>query len=129
MDINKLKSNPEQIEALITLLQSLLPDNEDATEVEDQPEPKITRPSRNIHKQKTVEPRVNKFKNMPEFRMHKEDIEIDKKLAINPRTPRERPLSVVIMTCRVCGRKEEANAGLVISPDRYKCNSCSGKAG
>lgn len=129
MDINKLKNNPEQIEALITLLQSLLPDSEDQSEPDNVEPKKTTQRSKNVHRQKKTEPRVNKFKSMPEFRMHKEDVEIDKKLAVNPRTPRERPISVVIMTCRVCGRKEETNAGLVISPDRYKCNNCSGKAG
>jgi hypothetical protein len=126
MDINKLKENPEQIAALITLLQSLLPESD---EVEQKTEITTSKPVSDIHRQKNTEPRQNKFSNMPEFRMHKEDIEIDKKLAVNPRTPRERDPSMVTLRCRVCGKNEKVSSGLVMSPDRYKCNNCAGKAG
>jgi hypothetical protein len=67
---------------------------------------------------------------MMEKRMHMEDIEIDKKLIVQPPVPRARPFNLVTAICRVCGKKETVNPVLITdSLDRYKCNKCSGAAG
>lgn len=71
----------------------------------------------------------NRFLDMPEMTMHKEDIEIDRILAKHPPTPRNRSFIPITVMCRVCGRKEEVNPVLVESAERYKCNRCSSSAG
>jgi hypothetical protein len=78
----------------------------------------------------TKAPRPNKFSDMPEKNMHKEDIAIDKKLAVHPPVPRARQFASVDVQCRVCGRKETVNPVLLPdSVERYKCNKCSSSAG
>lgn len=71
----------------------------------------------------------NKFDSMPEYRMHKEDVEIDKKLNIAPPSQRSRTYKPVDARCRVCGRVESVNPALVDSSERYKCNRCAASAG
>ena len=62
--------------------------------------------------------------------MHKEDVEIDKKLFTRPPVPRARKFKFIKAICRVCGKKEDVNPmTLTDSLDRYKCNKCSGAAG
>jgi transposase-like protein len=63
---------------------------------------------------------------MFEKNMHKEDVEIDKKLAKHPPSARSREFTPVEVTCRVCGKTEEVNPSLIYdAPNRYKCNKCS----
>lgn len=73
--------------------------------------------------------RNNLFDKMPEFRMHKEDVEIDRKLAKHPRTERSRKFTPISVKCRVCGREESVNPILVESKERYKCNKCARSSG
>lgn len=132
MDLNDLAKNPEQIKSLINVLQSLL----DATSITNSPEKteeepvlnsKIkTKGSRKINKEKIV----NKFEKMSEFRMHKDDIEIDKTLAKHPPVSRMREFEMVDVVCRICGKKETVNPSILYdSKSRYKCNNCSTQAG
>jgi hypothetical protein len=71
----------------------------------------------------------NLFEKMSEFKMHKDDIEIDKKLSKHPPTQRSRNFSAVDVKCRVCGREEKMNPILVESRERYKCNKCARSSG
>lgn len=123
--------DPQQIQQMIQLLQAMLPQQTSSqnNDTDDQHNIKTKRRSRNGSK-KNGKPSINKFDSMPERRMHKEDVAIDKKLSIQPPVPRARKFELVQANCRVCGRKEEINPVLITdSLDRYKCNKCSGSAG
>jgi hypothetical protein len=111
-------SNPEQIKQLIAALQQLLP--KDDGEVDE-----------TVIKTKTVSKkpsqRKNKFVDMPEKNMHKEDTVIDKLLNVQGPTPRNREFEPIDVTCRVCHKKEKVSPSLIPdSVDRYKCNKCCG---
>lgn len=126
MDLNELANNPEQIKNLIDLLQSLLPTDK----VDDQP--KTSKIKTKSRKRSSSDNKIiiNEFEKMPEFRMHKDDIKIDKMLSQNPPTARMREFNLVDVVCRVCGKKESVSPSLVFdSPSRYKCNNCSTNAG
>jgi hypothetical protein len=129
MDLNELMKNPEQIKNLIQVLQTLLPQATGDTETEDREEefsaPIKTRGSKTRPKQAK-----NKFTDMPELNMHKEDVAIDKKLAKFPPVSRARQFELVDVKCRVCGRTETVSPSLVFEGlERYKCNNCSTSAG
>jgi hypothetical protein len=144
VDPKDLLNNPEQIKNLISMLQALLP-----TEQTDQKPDKSTRPKKiskkeianqelfqfnNKIKTKNKRPAkgssVNKFEQMSEFRMHKDDSEVDKKLAQHAPVARIREFDPVSVTCRICGKKEIVSPSLVFEgPSRYKCNNCSTQAG
>lgn len=121
---------PEKIQALISILQSMLVPN-------DEPESgKQNTTKRKKSKNKTVESKTinkkvfqNKFDSMPESGMHKADIAIDKKLAVHPPVPRARPFELISVNCRVCGKKENINPSLLNDPERHKCNKCSASSG
>jgi hypothetical protein len=115
--------NNDDIKQLIAILQKGL-ETEDNQQVEDKPKPK-PRKKRAI-KTKTNN---NKFENMPEFSMFKQDTEIDKKLNVMPPTERTRQYKPVQVKCRSCGKEEKVNPSLVESKERYKCNKCSSSAG
>lgn len=73
---------------------------------------------------------VNRFDDMMERNMHKEDVEIDKLLKKHPKTPRNRKSNMIDVVCRVCGGKETIPSSLLTdTKDRYKCNTCSTRAG
>lgn len=119
--------SPKQIKQMINMLAAMLPKEEEADVPKSQPEfQNSVIKSKNIDR-KTQ--RVNKFEQMAEFTMHKEDVEFDKKVSKQPPVPRTRDYTPVSVTCRVCGKKEEVNAGVIESMDRYKCNKCSSMAG
>lgn len=119
MDLNDLSQNPEQIKQLIGLLQSLLPnDNQPAKQ------PKKISKTRKPKKESAPVDN-NKFLQMAEANMHKDDLEIDKKLAKFPPTPRSRKFTNIEVRCRSCGKTETVNPVLVHDKDRYKCNRCS----
>jgi len=123
MDLNF--KDPEQIKQLITLLQNLLPSEE--AQPEEFSSSKIKTKTRST---KTKHNNENKFLKMSERNMHKEDIEIDRKLSVAGPTPRTRKFEPVSVQCRVCGKKEKVNPSIIAdSVERYKCNKCSGSAG
>jgi hypothetical protein len=126
MDLNELMKNPEQIKNLIQVLQTLLPQATGDTETEEEfSAPIKTRGSKTRPKQAK-----NKFTDMPEHNMHKEDVAIDKKLAKFPPVSRARQFELVDVKCRVCGRTETVSPSLVFEGlERYKCNNCSTSAG
>lgn len=91
-----------------------------------------TKHKKNIKKNtyNSVGERENKFLSLGLDKLHKEDSAIDKKLNINPPTPRNRPASLIGVRCRVCGKEDEIPSSLIYeSIDRYKCNKCSSSPG
>jgi hypothetical protein len=72
----------------------------------------------------------NKFLEMSERRLHKQDSEIDKKLwGNNKPVPRLGRTSLVEIDCYECGEPQIVSPGLVFKdPERgfiYRCNDCS----
>ncbi len=125
------------LQQMILLLQKMIVDNSSSTENESSvmnvQESKKTkskiRTKGNKNKNKTNVEHYNKFLDMPESKMHKEDTIIDKKLNISQPTPRVRPFNFIDVKCRVCGKTETLNPALVENVSRYKCNSCSSSPG
>lgn len=141
MDLNDLLKNPEQIKTLISVLQSLVDQTSKSSDQENdvasqEAEPTIKTRGRqkvggnNIKSKKISSQSVNKFEKMSEFRMHKDDCAIDKKLSKHPPVARMRDFEFVEATCRVCGKKEQVAPSLLFdAPSRYKCNNCSTQSG
>jgi hypothetical protein len=124
MDLDKLSKDPKKIKELISLLSSLISDEEE-TET-----PRVDDPIKDTSRKfNTKTKRVNKFTDMPEAKMHQEDVAIDKKLAKYPPTMRNRPVNFVEVKCRVCGKSEMVSENVVDSTDRYKCNNCATSPG
>jgi ribosomal protein S27E len=73
----------------------------------------------------------NKFDNMPESQMCKEDLEFDRKVKKPSPSVRMRDYEseLINVRCRSCGDTEKVHSSLVQSKDRYKCNKCSTGAG
>jgi hypothetical protein len=120
--------SPKQIKQMISMLAAMLPKEEDEATEPAQPSKQFN----DVIKSKNLDrgsKRVNKFEQMAEFSMHKEDVEFDKKVARQPPVPRTRSFNAVKVRCRVCGKEESVNPGLIDSIDRYKCNKCSAMAG
>jgi hypothetical protein len=115
--------SPDQIQQMINMLQTMLDNTAENTTHKIKPTIKTKKSSSKKHKY------VNKFVDMPEHSMHKEDIEIDKKLHNRPLVPRNRTNPLIAVQCRVCGKKDQINASIVGDRDRYKCNKCSVSAG
>jgi ribosomal protein S27E len=128
MNLEDLAKNPEKIKDLISLLSSLLPDNQAKDTEQDEEEVQEAMPIKS-KKINTKKKRTNKFVLMPESGMHKDDCEIDKKLQKYPPTLRNRPANFVDVRCRVCGKTEQVRDSLVDSMDRYKCNNCARSPG
>jgi len=152
MDPNEILTNPEQLKSLISLLQGLV-DKAEQTKDDDE-EPKNTRmaPSKpsstiktknrqkaggggsvknsSIKSKKTKSDNINEFEKMTEFRMHKDDCAIDKKLCSNLPVARMRDFEFIDVVCRVCGAQESIPPALLFdTPSRYKCNNCSTQSG
>lgn len=116
----------DDIKALIAILQKGLSDDDDQTAVESsKPKTRKTSAKTTPKKKKTT----NKFENMAEFGMCKEDVEFDKKIKKPPPSVRNRAFDFVKAKCRVCGKTEKVAPSLIESIDRYKCNKCSTGAG
>ena len=136
MDLNELTKNPEQIKNLIQLLQALLPeadqegaDNKQTHQASEQKQEEFTAPLRTRGK-RTTQKFKNKFVDMAEKDMHKDDVAIDQKLSRFPPVSRGRNFQMVDVVCRVCGKKETISPSLLFdTPARYKCNNCSTSAG
>ena len=135
MELNELLNDPEKIKQFIGLLQSFLDTDTSLTEHAQNPEPtdsgaKKIKPQINRKSHKKSTESINKFESMAEFRMHKEDVAIDKKLSKHPPVDRSREFDLVEATCRICGKKESVPPSLVFEgPARYKCNRCSATSG
>lgn len=128
MDLNKLMNdtNPEDLKKIIAILQAVV----GAKDSDTQPEPQPTAiKSKGKKRQPLDGNNHNKFLDMQEKNMHKEDTAFQQKVSKHPPVPRSRPFTPISVRCRVCGNVEEVNPRLVESPDRYKCNNCSGSAG
>jgi len=119
---------PDQLKQMISMLQVMLAaqGGQEQKEEEDNFESPIKTKKTKLPKNKV---RENKFDKMSERNLHKEDSEIDKKLCVQPPVTRGRNPSLINVSCRVCGKKEEVSAGLVGDKERYKCNKCSISAG
>tara|TARA_R110002051_G_scaffold264420_2_gene324353 strand:- start:2947 stop:3399 length:453 start_codon:yes stop_codon:yes gene_type:complete len=73
----------------------------------------------------TEDKRANLFDKMPEKNHHKEDVEIDKKLAVQPPSDRSRKPVLIDVQCRACNKEEKISASLVPQEiERYICNRC-----
>jgi hypothetical protein len=123
--------NNEDIKQLIAILQRGLSsddvDNEQQTEVV-KPSTKPRAKAKTTTKKDSPK-HVNMFDKMPESRMHKEDVEIDKKLTRSAPTPRRDAFKPLKIACRVCGKTESIDPSIIDSADRYKCNKCAISAG
>ena len=117
----------DDIKALIAILQKGLVD-EDVVEAIPEQEfiQKQISPKTKPKKKQTTK---NLFEQMSEYRMHKDDIAIDKKLNKFPPSQRSRNYKPVKVKCRVCGKEEKISPSLVESVERYNCNKCSTSAG
>jgi|688.fasta_scaffold02615_13 hypothetical protein len=147
MDPNELLKDPEQIKALISLLQGLVDQSSPKPDEEEEPENNRVAPSKpgstiktkgrqkagannTIKSKKLQSKNTNQFEKMAEFRMHKDDCAIDKKLCSNPPVARMRDFEFIDVVCRVCGKKESIAPALLFDvPSRYKCNNCSTQSG
>jgi lysyl-tRNA synthetase class I len=110
----------DDIKQLIAILQKGLVDDE-SPDVDESPVPQKT----NKRKAK----KANLFDKMTEANMHKDDVEIDRRLRKFPPTERSRSYTPANVKCRVCGKQESVNPSLVESIERYKCNKCCTSAG
>lgn len=124
--------DPNQIKQMIQLLQNMLsqtnPNSEDGN-IAETTEVKPISPIKTLNKKPRVSS-INKFDTMMESKMHKDDIEIDKKLNKYGPTPRTRSFQPIDVRCRVCGKTEQINPVLLSdSQERYKCNNCARSAG
>jgi hypothetical protein len=136
MDPKDMLNDPEKIKDMIAMLQALLPQTDSVPKSkkvgkktkETKTANSNTKAKKTAQKTKTTDS-TNKFLQMQEMYMHKDDSAIDKKLSKNAPIPRTRHFSTVTVKCRVCGRSEEVNPGLVYDVSRYKCNNCSSTQG
>lgn len=117
----------DDIKQLIAILQKGLSDDPVEDQEYEEPAPKQKKSPKKSTKQKRK--KANLFENMTEATMHKDDVEIDRRLRKFPPTQRSRSYRPLKVRCRVCGREEGVNPSLVESVDRYKCNKCSTSAG
>lgn len=116
----------DDIKQLIAILQKgLVEDGDDIVETK----PTRTKTPKTKTRSSKKPKRNNLFDNMVEASMHKDDVEIDKRLRKVPPTQRSRNYKPLKVRCRVCGKEELMNPSLVESLERYKCNKCSTSAG
>jgi|TARA_R110002110_G_scaffold317208_1_gene530088 hypothetical protein len=71
-----------------------------------------------------IQKRENLFESMSERHHHKDDSEIDRKLAVVPPTVRDRGAGTIQVVCDSCNKQGEVSAVLVSDSGRYICNSC-----
>lgn len=131
--MDQLPLSEDQIKQMIALLSTMLP-QETKTETSQHTDTiqKRTKKKtkRSFGKSKPSNTSGNLFDTMMESRMHKEDVEIDKKLSKNGPSPRLRKYSPIKVRCRVCGKSESINPSILTdSPERYKCNKCAKEPG
>lgn len=121
--------NNDDIKQLIAILQKGLDNTEQETMAEIKP--KKRKAQHKISKnQNNTKKAINKFTDMPEANMHKEDTEIDRLLSRQSPVARIREFTPINVVCRVCGKRESINPALVTEgAARYKCNRCSTSEG
>tara|TARA_B100002019_G_C21274933_1_gene604908 strand:- start:9699 stop:10121 length:423 start_codon:yes stop_codon:yes gene_type:complete len=140
MSINPedIKNNPEQIKQMIALLSSMLEDSDTEPKTKRRSTKKKTTKKKTTKKKTTTtrKPKqakslaVNKFDQMSESGMFKENPEIAKKLYSKPPMKRRPKKELIAVKCRICGKQEEVSSSLISSgKERYKCNKCSSSAG
>lgn len=119
----------DDIKALISILQKGLTNDDD--DQEEKPRARRTNSQRSVKAKQPKKKNNNKFDNMPEFNMCKEDLDIDRKIKKPPPSIRNRPFDPVKVQCRICGKKEKVAPSILSSTEieRYKCNKCSTGAG
>jgi hypothetical protein len=132
------KLSPNQITQMIEMLQSMLEQNSSTDEKKTKEgvnpdgdfvvKKKKDTSKQNSFNKKKKKKFINSFNDMSEFQMHKEDVEIDKKLQKFPVTSRSRKYVPVTAQCRICGKQEKINPAFM-HEGRYKCNNCSQGAG
>tara|TARA_R100000278_G_C5475352_1_gene166190 strand:+ start:2637 stop:3026 length:390 start_codon:yes stop_codon:yes gene_type:complete len=125
-----MSNKKETIEQIVDLLRSLVDDDEPQeapkkTTRKKRTTSKKTKTNRKKSTTTTKKASLNKFESMDVRGMHKEDVEIDRKLNVKPPAPRTRKYNSVDVTCRSCGKREKVNPVLVTEASRYKCNACS----
>lgn len=126
MDPKELLNDPQKIKDIISVLQALLPKDDNGSDSAIEKPKKTTKAKRTKKSKEPEQPQsTNKFLDMQEMYMFKGDAAIDKKLSKNPPIPRTRHFDPITVKCRICGRSEQVNPGLVYDPSRYKCNNCS----
>jgi hypothetical protein len=123
----------EDIKQLIAILQRGLVDDISVEHTQDdKPSLQKTR-KRTTTKSKKNKPskpvRENKFVDMPEMNMHKDDCLFDQKVIVSPPTPRRSPFRPISVRCRICGKTETVDPSIIEASDRHKCNKCSSSAG
>lgn len=122
--------SPEQIQQMITMLQAMLPKENNERPPSEESHAHTQDAIRTKPSRKQTREFVNKFDEMLESNLHKDDIIIDKALTKHAPTPRMRKYVPVDVKCRVCGKSEQINPALLNDmPERYKCNVCSRSAG
>jgi hypothetical protein len=123
--------NNDDIKQLIAILQRGLTQDVETIEedIEVIEKPKKTRKKKERIAKVSKSKRINRFDQMPESRMHKEDVAIDRKLQKSPPTPRRDEFKPLKIPCRVCGKTESVDPSMIESADRYKCNKCAISAG
>jgi hypothetical protein len=131
-----MNNKKEIVEQIYKLLMGLVDDESDNHEVADSAKPSGSKSNvrKNNNKTKVSQSKsktqtTNKFDNMPERNMFKEDIQIDRKLRVVDPCPRTRSFNTIEVSCRVCGKKDSINPVLVHEPTRYKCNGCAKSGG
>lgn len=137
MEIDDLlkNTNSKDLKKLIALLQIIsdaqesdqeMDESEISQEVQIKPKSATKKNNKTLPK---IQKTKNKFLDMPESKMHKEDSSVDKKLTVQPPVPRERYFDPISVTCRVCGKTESLSSNLIDNASRYKCNKCSTNPG
>ena len=124
--------NPEQIKQLINLLSGLLPSDSDSSDEKPKTRKRTTRKKTvsTSKKQPKKPQRENKFTDMPESQMFKEDPALAKKLYKQPPMRRRPKKGQTQAQCRICGKKENVSPGLLFGGiERFKCNKCSATPG
>ena len=132
-----MSNKKETIEQIVDLLRSLVDDETEDEEIK--PAKKRTAKKKATSKKvstgrarktaRTKTTSTNKFDSMPERNMFRDDVAIDRKLNVQPPSPRTRQYSTIDVTCRSCGKSETINPSLVHDTTRYKCNTCSQAGG
>lgn len=131
-----MSNKKETIEQIVDLLRSLVDDEPETEEVKPvkkkATKKKTTRKKPTTARTRTAPAKAtssNKFDSMPERNMFRDDVAIDKKLNVQPPSPRTRTFNTIHVSCRSCGKRESVNPALVHDAARYKCNTCSQSGG
>lgn len=98
--------DPDKIQAMISILQSMLEPQQSSSAIQEE---KIenTEKIATIKQNSKTTNNWNRFDKMMEKHMHKEDIAIDKQLAVHPPVPRTRTYEPISVKCRVCGKQRK----------------------